>query len=426
MLMEIQMEGSRGNSPIHPSPELYDHRNQPDSLPVRLSFSDSTGGPFLRPAIGFADLPVFDADDVDDDGESGDLDEECYPTARVRTSSMTSSIVHPHKSSSAIRSEISPVTIPPSSSSGKHHHRLHPRSATGGTVSYSADTVDGGRDGRPVINPFVASASMPSSASPTRPGMVLPSPSQPPSQQRTKSRRMSFDPHRDRERRPTGNTVDTVISMGSAGSNTNAMNTPNTNNKDRDSGDESPEETGSRVNSEDEVEEDVCLPPMNYEHKRVNGIDFDEIDEFVAMQRLEKWYPSLSRRADDDMPPRLVGTAPRVNESSSSTNSPSSDYENSEKILVGNGAGAPAGIVFDEKTQYGVQSRLRSETVSSVNKEKLEMLKVAAQKVPPFSRPSMSKPSGSGPGQAAYMPSDRFSFSRLNTKKRSMRLSSPC
>ncbi|KAK9473156.1 uncharacterized protein V1510DRAFT_106696 [Dipodascopsis tothii] len=417
---------SRAHSPIHPSSELYDHRNQPDSLPVRSSFSDANANPL--PGVRSYSKPELDRPVFDDDGDQ-EYDEA---TLRMRSSSANST-------APILSTPASAATHPPRRRSSARH--LDPqkvytphshRSSTAGSATsdvYPQSSVAG-----EVVaeNPF----------SPSSPTRSVPSGSPLIPHHRSK-RRISIEFHKDR--RPTFSGTDTTIAVGSGGpgaTSTGNLTAGNTTvplgpavtiSGTASTSSDSEEETGSRINSEDDTEEDVCLPPVNREHKRINGIDFDEIEEFVAMQQLENWYPELTRRADDDMSPRLAATmaangrtrntaaatttgadvhmhpAP-ANASPPSTNSPYSDYESEAKILdsTTETQAPPGGVVFDEKANR--VSRQRTNTVSSgiSNKEKLEMLKLTTQKLPTFSRPSFSngKEQNNSPKQAI----DRFSF----------------
>ncbi|KAK9240587.1 hypothetical protein V1525DRAFT_210006 [Lipomyces kononenkoae] len=250
------MYESRASSPMPSSNELLDHRNQPETLPIRGPMSDTTqtasdvvrgihgsagssGSTTTRPRLSSGRLPelaVYDVSPYETEAE-----DESIPPTKLRR-----------------KSALPPVR-------------------TGESV---------------VIN--MADGAAPSSA--LSPDIIAVG-------KRRRSRRASNEP---RSRRPT--VSEDAIARGASrlrrsassrsqvGADEQAVGAVNEkdNSSKADSCPDSDDSHPSSANSGDETEEDVCFP-MHLEHQRINGIDFDEIEEFAAAQRLEQWYPSQTR-----------------------------------------------------------------------------------------------------------------------------------
>ncbi|KAK9480478.1 hypothetical protein V1514DRAFT_171222 [Lipomyces japonicus] len=266
------METSRGESPIRDESPLrtesvlYDHRNQPDSLPVRGSISDGihrrsgSNTSDVRPQLyrtnsNGSTAIEYDAED-EDDGRAGSLE---IPSGHHRSHRL---------SSSHVRGTNIVINIPES--------------------SHASGRGDGG----------VHAALSPSSASrlaSPRNGSSIP-------QQSRRARRNSINERNIKltDRRPT---IDSITSKPNIPPSPAILpKEPGHKADDLSSTSDSDSDVNSRVNSDAETEEDVCFP-MHLEHQRINGIDFDELEEFAAAQRLEQWYPGLSRSADNDLGP---------------------------------------------------------------------------------------------------------------------------
>ncbi|KAK9467175.1 hypothetical protein V1512DRAFT_290959 [Lipomyces arxii] len=271
------MEPSRANSPaVQSSNELYDHRNQPETLPIRISFSDgtsptngihvstgsagsATGG---RPQFGATlvpELAVYEHNsDVEFDNEH-DLD-RLEPSVNI----VQRASARPTRSGGSVS-----ITMEPDHRDDVNNPFEYGTSPTSG--HHLARTLSGNNNPAAPVTP----ASGPSRG--------------------RRSRRQSLEP--GLVRRPTF--TDVQIESPVDG-NVKVKEKEADNASARGVESDSDSEARSRVNSEDETEEDVCFP-MHLEHQRINGIDFDELEEFSAAQRLEQWYPSLTRRSDNDL-----------------------------------------------------------------------------------------------------------------------------
>ncbi|KAK9368496.1 hypothetical protein V1509DRAFT_70691 [Lipomyces kononenkoae] len=276
------MDPSRTSSPMPSSNELDDHRNQPETLPIRVSFSDTTqtaseavpgihgsgvssGSTTVRPHVA-TDPPPEVA--VYDDAE-GTLPATMLPdtsaAAPVRTGdsfviNMTESTVPSSVLSADGTSQLEHGTSPSTASQNHQYLSLQ--------TTFDPNTADPNFVGK-----------------------------------RRRSRRSSNEP---RSRRPTVS-EDSPRFATAKGAPRFGASYPG-----QDAADEqavAPDKEGSSkapsylesdnslrssVNSGNETEEDVCFP-MHLEHQRINGIDFDEIEEFAAGQRQEQWYPSHTR-----------------------------------------------------------------------------------------------------------------------------------
>ncbi|KAK9463385.1 uncharacterized protein V1516DRAFT_618213 [Lipomyces oligophaga] len=284
------MEASRANSPIAASTELYDHRHQPDSLPVRgSSFSDSVHSGvhnrsasvgsvhLVRPRLDSfsAESAIYDGppSDYDGEGEQEHADNRSTrafgPSLRRKTSNNTPQI-RPGQPSLTVPVITQSVEFSTPSSPPKAQ-----RSAGGPNLSEPVNASRGRRSRRHSNNEQISNARRPTFTE----SSPVPSPTQP--------HRGSVEQHVDEKRaaiakeRRMSKEKDDAATVSSR--------------RDSDSDSEAP----SRANSDYETEEDVCFP-MPIEHQRINGIDFQEIEEYAAAQRLEQWYPSLTRRADND------------------------------------------------------------------------------------------------------------------------------
>ncbi|KAK9488901.1 hypothetical protein V1527DRAFT_6552 [Lipomyces starkeyi] len=293
------MEASRTSSPIPSSNELYDHRNQPETLPIRVSFSDSTqtsgnaapeiqgssvsSGSTTRPQLATTTAPesaIYDLSDYEGEAEV----ESTIPRATPRRRSSLARL----RTGGSVVVNLGEGTLPSSV-----------RSADGGTIQFEQGT-----------SPTTSSQhhhhlSRHAAFNPSTPGSNV-------AGKGRRSHRPSNEPH---SRRPTvseGSQVDSITgglpalahstSFGQEGANDKAVAAvkEKAGSSRAPSYSDSDDSIRSRVNSGDETEEDVCFP-MHLEHQRINGIDFDEIEEFAAVQRLEQWYPSLTRRSDNDL-----------------------------------------------------------------------------------------------------------------------------
>ncbi|KAJ8101473.1 hypothetical protein POJ06DRAFT_97588 [Lipomyces tetrasporus] len=295
------MEASRTNSPlnsaVNSSSELYDHRNQPETLPIRVSFSDGTqttgnaplgvhvssgsmGSATARPNLSTTTAPELAIYDQQSDYE-GEAEDEgtLHRTTSRRRSSLSrirtggSVVINlgdgtvPSTVSSADGTNPFEYGSSPTASTVHRHHRQTafnpntPGSNAGGRAKGTRRPSNEVHSRLPIVSDGAHAIA----------GL-------PPARARAAS---SVSGHEG--------AVEKAIAFA----------------KEQDSASrasysDSDESVRSRVNSEDETEEDVCFP-MHLEHQRINGIDFDEIEEFAAAQRLEQWYPSMTRRADNDL-----------------------------------------------------------------------------------------------------------------------------
>ncbi|KAK9448258.1 uncharacterized protein V1518DRAFT_438330 [Limtongia smithiae] len=343
---------TRANSPMQPASELYDHRNQPETLPIRATVysaephsspsATSANGYFRRvssddePVRGRVDSLAVDIDstayeaDAEEDVETADRPTTPLPPPTASSLQAAAAIaVRPSGGSIAIN--MPPIvtvtdTANPFSSSPNHPHSTARRNSI----------VSGGRGRR----------------------------SRRTSNEITPSRRPTFTdmqtggvPSTDAVARDA---TREAAATGMAANAAAAANNEKAAESDSDSS------ARSRVNSEDETEEDVCFP-MHLQHQRINGIDFDEIEEFAAAQQ-EEWttLPLRTRRADND----LGGVGRRLTFSTNSGARPLQSLGAAADIH--NKAAITPKVTVAPSGESGVSG-------TSTEDEKAELLRAAAQ-----------------------------------------------
>ncbi|KAK9455601.1 hypothetical protein V1511DRAFT_458811 [Dipodascopsis uninucleata] len=307
------MDPSRANSPIHSSSDLDDHRNQPDSLPIRVSFStdvpagslgqrlsSDSDAPHIRHAVS-TECAVYDCSE----------DEDVREVVRKHSSKNLSS--HPRSRGSNVVIDIDGETLGKDDISHLDSHN--------GPGYYFNRRL--------------------SQSSPIQSTMNRARSYKESSHQLSKSsRRPTIESISDQVGSLLGTEKSRDLNVAAVQASPSTPNIKDEANR-RKSIDSSDSEAHSHANSEDETEEDVCFP-MNLEHKRINGIDFDEIEEFAAAQRLElRMGPMMTRRHDNDL-----GTQGHYGRRMTfTTKAPSGTTSSTEQTLAVKNDGVLPGIV---------------------------------------------------------------------------------